>query len=800
MNELEKKLLLDKACDEYERRLASGEPCNAVTFAQRHPWLERETQSAAECEQLQQALIQELLAIEVDSCNPNQRDGLLAKYPKWVGLIQRLWDERRSGLLEDSPTVVPSPNNTCRQCGHPLTHQEFSVAGKNCFRNKCQHCGYAFQSVDASVTRDLSTADDLIEGTGEGGGEGGGDLPTLPDRFKLKSIVGFGAFGQVYGAWDEKLRRHVALKIPHRGAFVRELFLREARAASRLKHPNIVRVHDVADTDSTIFIVSELVEGPSLKNWLNNHDPGIDQICRLMIDIGSAVQYAHENQVIHRDLKPGNIVLDAKHNPYLLDFGLSRSRIRSAEDTVMKTGSPIGTPAFMSPEQVRGDRDKIDGRSDVFALGVILFQLLTRKLPFSGDSPEIFDAVLNREPPSLRDYNSKIPRALEAIVLKAVAKRRQDRYDLAGEFVRDLERFVAGEPVSAFRQPDLRVVKARLKKRWAVVVAGLLLVAVAALFLINKRQYDAANPRTWVQVPTMPPGARLTWTRFDPQTGQLDTDNQVTGVGGKSQRLPPGFYQVEAQAGDDYFQVYRTIPESEQQPTHHVPGVLLKHRVWDFNGQVAHLLPVRIRPANELPPDGVFVPPDRLVIAENDARVFFGSHPVQPFLMFDREITQAEFSTAFPQWQGVGGDPGSPVANVNWDMAVAYAELKGLNIPTVYEFARYWEHVNRNLDTQAGLAAPEPGQPIPSLLGGIEEWTATPRPQIELKLPNAESQAAEAVHAGDLNSRAVIKSLDHWDPQQQPPQRLLREFVYFLPVHTTEPRLGFRCIRRLKTD
>jgi tetratricopeptide (TPR) repeat protein len=293
--------------------------------------------------------------------------------------------------------------------------------------------------------------------------------------YTLLEVLGSGGMGIVYRAHHAELKRDVALKQIITGPLATEAdiqrFRNEAESAATLEHANIVPVHEVGENDGRHYLTMRLMEGGSLASHINDYPSDPRAAARLVAAVAHAVHHAHQRGVLHRDLKPSNILLDGAGAPHVTDFGLAR-RI-SDESTLTESGAIVGTPAYMSPEQAAGRVRDVTMATDVYALGAILYALLTGRPPFRGDSVlDTLDQVRSIEPESPRRLNPRVDRDLETIVLKSMAKESAARYGSAVEMAKDLENWMAGEPIAA--RPVGRLIKAW---RWAQrnrVVAGLL--------------------------------------------------------------------------------------------------------------------------------------------------------------------------------------------------------------------------------------------------------------------------------------------------------------------------------------
>jgi len=549
--------------------------------------------------------------------------------------------------------------------------------------------------------------------------------PVLPKpgdqigHFRIERELGKGGFGSVYSAFDLQLQRRVAIKIPRMAEMQQwqaDVFVREARTAAQLRDPNIVGVHEVGRDKDRVYIVSDLIDGVTLREWIEESRPDPRMAARMLAKISRAVHRAHLGGIIHRDIKPRNILIDRHVEPHITDFGLAK-RETPDEVTLAADGQVIGTPAYMSPEQITGRSQQADARTDVYALGVVLYEMLTGIRPYRGDSDLLINEITSGNPTPPRVIDSTVPRDIEAICLRAMSRDPANRFASAADLADDLERFLAGEPTRARPPGSLKKSLLLLNRhRYLMALAGMLLFALLGWALIllrppGERLADAPAPLK-VRLLYEPPDAQVQLYEFREQEESrialrvpVEGITEINGGTGELQ-LPGGMYQIRL-----------THPRFGKQTfLRRVPDTLSETRLrgpqfdWAFNNyerlgeeeikwQVLKMKPRTVIDTNTIKldstvlkrvPGGVF-----LSGAESDLRNDSAQFPAKnvempTFFAGETEVTVAEFQRVMgflpAEAKADKLSPDQPVPFVTWSAAVEYCERVGGRLPSFDEF------------------------------------------------------------------------------------------------------------------
>jgi serine/threonine protein kinase len=399
----------------------------------------------------------------------------------------------------DSPMMTSAPK-VCRKCGAEI----FADAPEGL----CTACLFE-TGLDLLTDNPVAGVDDLGPDA---------DAPVRnkkrPDRanafadfgdYELLEVIGRGGQGVVYRARQKSLNRTVAVKLIGLGHWASDphlkRFRREAEAAASLEHSCIVPIYEVGERDGSCYFSMKLVEGGQLDAVVKREPMPIRQAVELIAKVARTVHYAHEHGILHRDIKPGNILLDRKGEPHLTDFGLAR--LIETESTVTRTMEVLGTPSYMAPEQAVGNNDAISSATDVYGLGAVLYQLLTGQPPFAGGTTyETIKLLLDTEPRQPRLLNPKIDRDLSTICLKCIEKDPKRRYFSALAVAEDLERWLKHEPILARHSGILARGKKWVRRNptSGLLAASLIALAAAAGWIIWKSDFTQHPLTTGIAV------------------------------------------------------------------------------------------------------------------------------------------------------------------------------------------------------------------------------------------------------------------------------------------------------------
>jgi serine/threonine protein kinase/formylglycine-generating enzyme required for sulfatase activity len=538
-------------------------------------------------------------------------------------------------------------------------------------------------------------------------------------HFEIQELLGEGSFGTVFKAWDTELRRHVALKVPREGRVNKDtskMFLRDARAAAGVSHPNVVAVYEMGQHENSFYIASELIDGISLSEYLKTHSLEPAAATQLVIKVLRGVQVFHDKGIIHRDLKPGNILFDSRSEPHICDFGLAKSEDH-ADVTVTNSGRIVGTLLYMPPEQARGEVRNVSSRSDIYSIGVILYELLTGQRPFkSTSSRTLLYSILTDQPALPRALRKSIPRDLETICLKAMEKDPARRYPTAAEMADDLQRFLDHKPILA-RPVSILGKSWRLIRRHRLISAMLaILISLSAVVIFQltrppKVQIVTAEPEIkLVEKPPLrhavhlsfslagnkvPPNSLADWTilPLDKRTREPVEANAIrlSQSAVADQELEPGEYLIVVNVeGFGFHEVYRYVPEVLDTPVK--PSYA--HERWEVNSKgTIDLPPISIRSTAEVVEGMIEVPGGRFAMGDGRDTSPVHDRDVAAFFVNPHEVTAEQFNRFVTLSADYELPRDAPMVLVHWNAATAYAEFMGKRLVKEHEF----EYLARNL-------------------------------------------------------------------------------------------------------
>jgi eukaryotic-like serine/threonine-protein kinase len=635
------------------------------------------------------------------------------------------------------------------------------------------------------------------------------------DRFVLTDKIGSGASGEVWKALDPRLQRYVAIKISFSGGVEAtdvNRYLNEARAAAQLQHPNIVAVHEVGKWGDAVFIVSDLIDGVDLREHLKLRRFGAQEAAVICATVAEALHVAHEKNIVHRDLKPANILIDRGGHPHLTDFGLAKWAFDGR--SITQEGQLVGTPAYMSPEQARGNAIGVTRRADVFALGVILYELLAGRRPFVGNHAEVLAAIIAHDPPRLPSRNGSVPRDLVTICFKAMEKDAGRRYPTALDMAHDLRRFLRGEPPLARRIGVFEKSWRVMRRRQALVACGAFALTSLGALTMARRVSNANRALRGVQtvrLETDPPAAKVVFVPLSEIHGRPMPSQRIvrSSLNPVVQELEAGTYLVIVWHSEERFhEVLRTVPRNPM-----IGTSSYNHRRWTVLPSGIIKLPTIRIPESDItksmvllelpsPIEGKQSLSDEDIDWANALLIYMDESK------FTRGRLRLEVDGSIPTGrlsEPVAGDD-DPVL-VDYDRATWYAEMSGARLPTEDEYflaVRYNAAIQGRRDDQgddqagadaaghalAGFSA-APHKRLQGLDEDPPEWTNTPGLPMAAKFSRENEGGLPASHVvWNATPQPMTPTRRGTDPEAAPRHAVVHDLM--------ASKIGFRRVRSVR--